>query len=79
MVHKGNHHCQAVCACATHLLDRVRAVLRDGRPYELRDGDDPVRAKTAELRVGKNKNAYCQSTVGQMISLVLLASGSLTQ
>jgi len=39
MVHKGNHHCQAVCACATHLLDRVRAVLRDGRPYELRNVD----------------------------------------
>ncbi len=39
MVHKGNHHCQAVCACATHLLDRVRAVLRDGRPYELCDVD----------------------------------------
>jgi hypothetical protein len=39
MVHKGNHHCQAVCACATHLLDRVRAVLRDGRPYELCDID----------------------------------------
>jgi hypothetical protein len=30
MVHKGNH-VQAVCACATHLLDRIRAVLRDGR------------------------------------------------
>ncbi len=39
MVHKGKHHCQAVCACATHLLDRVRAVLRDDRPYELRDVD----------------------------------------
>jgi len=39
MMHKGNHHCQAVCACATHLLDRVRAVLRDERPYELRDVD----------------------------------------
>ena len=39
MVHKGNHHVQAVCACATHLLDRIRAVLRDGRPYELRDVD----------------------------------------
>lgn len=39
MVNKGNHHIQAVCACATHLLDRVRAVLRDGRPYELRDAD----------------------------------------
>jgi transposase len=39
MVNKGQHHNQAVCACATHLLDRVRAVLRDGRPYELRDLD----------------------------------------
>jgi len=39
MVHKGKHHVQAVCCCATHLLDRVRAVLRDGRPYELRDVD----------------------------------------
>ena len=39
LVHKGKHHNQAVCACATHLLDRVRAVLRDGRPYQLRDSD----------------------------------------
>jgi transposase len=39
MVHKGKHHTQAVCCCATHLMDRVRAVLRDGRPYELRDVD----------------------------------------
>ncbi len=39
MVYKGKHHVQAVCHCATHLLDRVRAVLRDERPYELRDVD----------------------------------------
>lgn len=39
MVHKGNQHTQAVCCCATHLLDRVRAILRDDRPYELRDVD----------------------------------------
>ena len=39
MVIKGKHHIQAVCACATHLLDRVRAVLRDQRPYQLRDVD----------------------------------------
>lgn len=39
MVHKGQHHTQAVCACATHLLDRVRVILRDDRPYELRDVD----------------------------------------
>lgn len=39
MVNKGKHHVQAVCHCATHLLDRVRVVLRDDRPYELRDVD----------------------------------------
>ncbi len=39
MVHKGQHHNQALCACATHLLDRVFAVLRDDQPYELRDVD----------------------------------------
>jgi transposase len=39
MVHKGNHHNQAVCACATHLLDRVYVVLKQDRPYELRDVD----------------------------------------
>jgi hypothetical protein len=39
MVHKGNHHNQAVCACATHLLDRVRVVLHQDRPYQLRDVD----------------------------------------
>ena len=36
---KRDRHCQAVCACATYLLDRVRSVLRDGRPYELYDID----------------------------------------
>jgi transposase len=37
MMRKGKHHTQAVCACATHLLDRVLAVLRADQPYELRD------------------------------------------
>jgi transposase len=39
MVHKGKHHNQAVCACATHLLDRVLSVLREEKDYELRDVD----------------------------------------
>ncbi len=39
MVQRGKHHNQAVCACATHLLDRVLAVLRTDTPYELRDVD----------------------------------------
>ncbi len=39
MVHKGKHHHQALCAVATHLLDRVLIVLREDRAYELRDVD----------------------------------------
>jgi hypothetical protein len=39
MVKKGKHHNQALCACATHLLDRVYVILKEGRPYELRDVD----------------------------------------
>ena len=39
MVNKGKHHNQAVCACATHLLDRVLVILKEDRPYELRDVD----------------------------------------
>ena len=39
MMHKGKHHLQAVCCCATHLLDRVRAVLNSGDRYTLRDVD----------------------------------------
>lgn len=39
MVNLGKHHKQAICACATHLLNRVFAVLRDGKPYVLRDVD----------------------------------------
>jgi transposase len=39
MMALGKHHLQAVCACATHLLDRVYIVLRENRPYELRDVD----------------------------------------
>ncbi len=39
MVNKGKHHTQAVCACGTHVLDRIRVVLTEDRPYELRDVD----------------------------------------
>ncbi|MBM4431918.1 MAG: IS110 family transposase [Chloroflexi bacterium] len=56
MVHKGKHHVQAVCHCATQrsteaherLLDRVRVLLRDQRPYDLRDVDGrPVTGEEA--------------------------------
>jgi transposase len=48
MVERGKHHLQALCACATHLLDRVYVVLREDRLYELRDVDGtPVDRFTA--------------------------------
>lgn len=48
MMHHGKHHLQATCACATHLLTRIYAVLRDDRPYQLRDVDgSPVDKHTA--------------------------------
>jgi transposase len=37
MVHKGHHHKQALCAVATRLINRICAVFRTGRAYELRD------------------------------------------
>ena len=39
MVEYGKHHTQAVCAVASHLGRRLYAVLRDNRPYQLRDLD----------------------------------------
>lgn len=37
MVNYGKHHTQAVCACASHLATRIYTVLKQNRPYELRD------------------------------------------
>ena len=37
MVQYGKHHTQAVCACASHLASRIYALLKEKRPYELRD------------------------------------------
>lgn len=48
LVNKGKHHRQAVCTCATHLLDRVRPVLAQDRPYQLQDVDGtPVASSQA--------------------------------
>jgi len=48
MVERGKHHLQAVCACATHLLDRIYVILKEDRPYELRDVDgQPVTRRQA--------------------------------
>ncbi|MBC7260853.1 MAG: IS110 family transposase [Chloroflexi bacterium] len=49
VMRKGKHHNQALCACATHLLDRVRAVLLTGQPYQLRDvNGTPVTREQAQ-------------------------------
>ena len=45
MMFQGKHHHQAVCNCATHLLNRIYAVLREDRPYELRDVDERLVTK----------------------------------
>ncbi len=39
IVQHGKHHYQALCTCATHLLDRIWTVLQEDRPYEVRDVD----------------------------------------
>lgn len=52
MVNKGKHHTQAVCTCATHLLDRVRLILLEDRPYELQDVDGtPITTQEARAIV----------------------------
>jgi len=49
MVHKGKHHNQAVCACATHLGDRILAILKEDRPYQRRDeAGNPITASEAK-------------------------------
>jgi len=54
MVHKGKHHNQAVCSAANHLLDRVFIVLKQGRPYELRDVDGrPVTPQEARAIIAQ--------------------------
>jgi hypothetical protein len=51
MMQLGKHHLQAVCACATHLLDRIYAVLREDRPYQLRDVDGTPVSKRDARRI----------------------------
>lgn len=55
MVNKGKHHTQAVCACATHLLDRILVVLAEDRPYKLRDVDGtPVTDQQAQAIIAEH-------------------------
>jgi transposase len=51
MIHCGKHHIQAICTCSAHLLDRVLVVLREDRPYELRDVDGTPVSKEQALEI----------------------------
>jgi len=52
MVYKGNCHTQAVCAVSTHLVGRIIRVLKDKRPYELRDLEErPITQKEAKILI----------------------------
>jgi transposase len=53
-LNKGSHHTKALCAVAAALASRLAAVLREGRPYEVRDLDGTVlSADTAKAIVSE--------------------------
>jgi len=52
MVNKGNCHTQAVCAVSTHMVGRIVRVLKEKRPYELRDLEGrPITKKEANILI----------------------------
>jgi transposase len=52
MVDYGKHHTQAVCAAASHLANRIYAILSQQRPFLLRDEHDlPIDKLSARKRV----------------------------
>ena len=77
MVDYGKHHTQAVCACASHLASRIYAILKQQRPYQLRDlQGNPVSAEQSralceklrvpdEVRKRNNKRFRRAQTVAQ--------------
>jgi transposase len=80
MVDKGNHHTKAVCAVATALTSRLAAVLREGRPYAVRDVDgtevDPQTARRiiaerytvpAAVRVARRRPRRVQHMKGRPV------------
>lgn len=55
MTIQGKHFHQAICACASHLASRIYAILKQQRPYQLRDLDGrPIDKEAAR--------AICRST-----------------
>ena len=66
MVAKGNHHTKAVCAVATALATRLATVLREGRPYELRDTDgEPVDVATARRIIAERYTVPAEIRAGR--------------
>jgi hypothetical protein len=55
MVHHGKHHHQAICACASHLANRIYAVLKEHRPFQLRDLDDQPISKAQSRNLVKSR------------------------
>ena len=52
MVNKGHCHTEAICAVIPNLLNRILCVLKENRPYELRDTDgNPISTKEAEQTI----------------------------
>ena len=48
MVDFGKHHIQAIGACASHLASRIYALLKEQRPYQLRDlNGQPISSQTS--------------------------------
>ena len=48
----GKHHTQAICAVASHLATRIYAVLKENRPYQLRDlHGEPIAAAAARTLI----------------------------
>lgn len=78
VIERGNHHTKAVCAVATALTTRLVAVLREERPYVIRDVDDtpvdPQEAKRiiterytvpAEIRAARRQPRSAQRMKGR--------------
>jgi len=55
MVKYGKHHTQAVCACASHLASRIYALLKQQRPYQLRDLDGQPISEAASRQLCQTK------------------------
>ncbi len=55
MVKHGKHHTQAVCAVASHLANRIYALLREQRPYQLLDVEGkPISLSQSRDYIQKN-------------------------